>query len=161
MADESAIDQAMTMIRQAIVDLNLSGIAASSTKIKEIPVATKEERAGGDLILISPWGAETDGTSLGRGNNANDEWTYPVMVAIVGNPDMKSLKKRLRIRRNIRRRFHRKAVSDFPAGSVTDGQLILTMTSPGNIVDVMAYLQESMFVSPIIVNVTVQESREQ
>lgn len=157
MADESAIDEAMAMIRQAIVDLNLSGVAASAVKIKEVPVATKEERAGGDLILISPWGAETEN---GR-NNANDEWTYPVMVAIVGNPDMKSFKKRLRIRRNLRRRFHRKTQSDFPAGSVTDGTFTKMLVSPGNIIDVMAFLQESMFVSPIIVNVTVQESREQ
>ncbi len=159
---ESAIDEAMKMIKAKIIDLGTSlSIPESCVLIKEVPYATVEEREAGDLIVIGPWGPEVDRSEFGGGDNLHDEWTYPVMVAVVGNPDMKSLQRRLRIRRNLRRLFHRKAKSDFPADSITDGVLIGTKVSPGNMIDVAAFVQESVFVSPLIVNVTVKEVRTQ
>lgn len=164
MANESAMDEAMKMVKEAIVSLNLSGVAASAVKIKETLLFPMDERQSGqDHIIIAPWGPEVDGGPAGRGNNLHDEWTYPVMVALCGNPDQTSLQRRLRIRRNLRRRFHRKTASDFStqAAQITDGTLIQTLVAPGNIVDVQARMQDAVFVSPMIVNVTVQEVRSQ
>ncbi len=98
------------------------------------------------FISISPFGSEVTEDD----NNAEDDCFYPILIAILANPDPCKLEERLGWRQSIRRRMRNQDLGLTGCFNV--------VPEPQNVVDVAAW-KSKYFFSAIVARVKFEEHR--
>lgn len=139
---------AMVAIKAVIDGLGLQGLSSTGTIIQEVfnYDPNRNDQALLPFISISPFGAETSTDD----NNAEDDCGYPVLIAILANPDPSKLEERLGWRQSIRREMRNR---DF--GLQGNFNVIPELQ---NVVDVAAWKSKYYF-SALIARVWFEEVR--
>lgn len=129
-----------------IQSLNLSGISSSNVRVSLLAVADRLIKAGTitlPAIIVSPTLAETINQGL-TGDNKSDVYGYPCTIAIVENATASSLTtdldKYMTWRETLIKAFHYQRLSG-------DSQVLRCDVTPTNIVELNAWVENSLFVS--------------
>lgn len=153
------LDEVRAVIAAMATAGTLDGIAAANVKVALWP-APEQLKAAGIItalptIIVSPVGVE----EMGGGTNAQDDYGYPVLVAIVGATDQSLVvpDKFLTWRETIIKKFHNKNAA---AIGFTDLSMVWRTTAkPGMIVDYQNVQANGYSVSFITVVCTDRSTR--
>lgn len=148
----SVFGQVLDAVRDAIVALALDGIPDDRIVLLSVPRPTDQAFTTLPVIAIAPLGAET----IAFATNLQDDYIYPVLVAIVDDAknrplDETALDGRLVWRDSIAKEFHNTRMS-VVTGIVTQVVQPLPAVDPG-------WWGQGYFVSAMIVRITVRKGR--
>lgn len=159
MTAQSKHGQVLEAVRDRIATLGLQGILPVNIKMMLLPLvdrALKEGEVMLPAVIVSPTIAETINTGGFTGTNLDDDYGYPVTVAIVEDAKATSLydglDKYLYVREQLIKGLHNLRLSDVSSVAKCDVQ-------PASVVELNAWVEKSLFVSGFVVRAISRERR--
>lgn len=159
MPNASVLEDILQAVKTGITGLSLSGLSSSSVIVCKTSLIRKKEFDTGSLpaVTVAPIGSEQINTAAG--SNVRDDVVYGIVISIVGSDEQDQGTSRdtwFGWRQSIRRKFHNKLDA---FSSITAAAIINSTVTPGPIVDKDSWLDNSLFVSHLLIQVTSRESR--